>query len=162
MRDLKEQVRQLTYQLSATERFGNERSKSAAETMKQAAELASVQKRHDEKSVEQIKTMTDEIKKLTEEKQKRDKEAFILKVQYEGAQKRAEEIKKSNNQLLKDLNLKCKTLETENRALKKAAGIPIIDSVPSMKNASLEAILQEEVGSKRDLSDDTSTENTQS
>jgi len=161
IRDLKEQVRQLTYQLSATERFGNERSKSAAENLKQTAELVSSQKKHDEdskKTNDQIKALTAEVTKLNEERQKRDKEMITLKTQSDNAQKRAEEIKKSNSQVLKDLNTKNKMLEAENRALKKAAGIPIIDSIASARGAALEAILQEaDASSKRDSSDDSSS-----
>jgi len=160
IRDLKEQVRQLTYQLSATERFGNERSKSAAETMRQAADMATLQKKHDEETKRQkddnvrltseLSKLNEEVRKLNEDKQKRDKETSALKVQYEGAQKRVDEVKKSNSQLLKDLNTKCKTLENENRSLKKSAGLPVSESsFLSLKSPSLEAALQEIDSSSR-------------
>jgi len=159
IRDLREQVRQLTYQLSATERFGNER-KSAADTMRQAADMATLQKKHDEETKRQkddnvrltgeLSKLNEEVRKLNEDKQKRDKETSALKIQYEGAQKRVDEVKKSNSQLLKDLNTKCKTLENENRSLKKSAGLPVSESsFLSLKSPSLEAALQEIDSSSR-------------
>jgi len=165
IRDLKEQVRQLTYQLSATERFGNERSKSAADTMRQAADMATLQKKHDEETKRQkddnvrltgeLSKLNEEVRKLNEDKQKRDKETSTLKTQYEGAQKRVDEVKKLNSQVLKDLNTKCKALENENRSLKKAAGLPISDSLLSLKSPSLDAALQEiDSSSRKDVIDD--------